>query len=136
MKVKRFSSTELMKTGLLISALCPLSALKAATPEDTMVVIGQENSHADELFAHQTDSATKTSKSLAELSQSVSVITRSQMDDQNIRSLNEAIRYTPGVGAEQWGGVTAYDQYTIRVLVLPKTELVMCSLMDFVIPMA
>ncbi|EBH1935572.1 TonB-dependent siderophore receptor [Salmonella enterica] len=120
MKVKRISSTRtnnkyLMRTGLLISALCPLTVLATAgAPEETMVVTGVENSHADELFAHQTDSATKTSKPLAELSQSVSVITRSQMDEQNIRSLNEAIRYTPGVGAEQWGGVTAYDQYTIR----------------------
>ncbi|WP_226019881.1 TonB-dependent receptor plug domain-containing protein [Serratia symbiotica] len=65
-------------------------------------------------MAKESSSATKTATPLVETPQSVSVITRQQMDDQNTRSLNEALRYTPGVGSEQRGGVTAFDQFTIR----------------------
>ncbi|MGF6574212.1 iron complex outermembrane receptor protein [Paraburkholderia sp. GAS333] len=65
--------------------------------------------------ASTTNSATKTGTSLLEAPQSVSVITRDQMTQQNAQTLNAAVRYTSGVTAETRGGVaTRYDMLTVR----------------------
>lgn len=85
-----------------------------ALSEDTMNVTASNPEAGEGLVATSTKSATKTQTPLLQTPQSVSVITRKQMNDQNVRSLNEALRYTPGVAAEQWGGVTAFDQFSIR----------------------
>ncbi|MBN9559330.1 MAG: TonB-dependent siderophore receptor [Alphaproteobacteria bacterium] len=58
--------------------------------------------------------ATKTDTPILETPQSISTVTRAQMDAQNARSVNEALRYTSGVAAEQRGGTSRYDQLTIR----------------------
>lgn len=49
---------------------------------------------------------TKTDTPLAEVPQAVSVITRDQMDQQNVHSVGDSLRYTPGVYADsRIGGV-------------------------------
>ncbi|MBQ2649522.1 MAG: TonB-dependent siderophore receptor [Achromobacter sp.] len=68
----------------------------------------------DGLIARRASSATRTDTPLGEIPQSVSVVTRAQLDAQDARSVNEAFRYAPGIATEQWGGVTAFDQLTIR----------------------
>lgn len=53
--------------------------------------------------------------SILETPQSVSVITREQMDQQNAQTLNAAVRYTSGVSPETRGGVaTRYDLLKVR----------------------
>lgn len=103
--------------GLSVS-LGYLPAMAAAEPaEDRLTVVAEAEGAGDAgegLFANRSRTATKSETPLLETPQSISVITRRQLDDQNVRSLNEALRYTPGVGAEQWGGVTALDQFTLR----------------------
>ncbi|GGA06763.1 TonB-dependent siderophore receptor [Dyella caseinilytica] len=47
--------------------------------------------------------ATKTDTPIIETPQSISVVTRQQMDDQQPQSLNEALRYSPGVVPETQG---------------------------------
>ncbi|MGE8458469.1 MAG: secretin and TonB N-terminal domain-containing protein, partial [Pseudomonas alloputida] len=47
--------------------------------------------------------ATKTSMPLVETSQSVSVVTRQQMDDQGSQTVAQAMRYTPGVLTNPYG---------------------------------
>lgn len=103
-----------------LPALKPLSlALMAillttqAKAEETLTVTAATSDNSG-LVATRSKSATKTDTPLLETPQSISVITRQQMDAQNVRSLNEALRYTPGVAAEQWGGVSAFDQFSIR----------------------
>lgn len=49
-------------------------------------------------------SATKTETELRDVPQSVSVVTRQQMDDQAIQNLEGAVRYVPGVGFAQGEG--------------------------------
>ncbi|MCY0386006.1 TonB-dependent siderophore receptor [Robbsia sp. Bb-Pol-6] len=59
--------------------------------------------------------ATKTKTSLLETPQSVSVVTREQMDQQNAQTLNAAVRYEAGVTPETRGGIaTRYDLLTVR----------------------
>lgn len=58
--------------------------------------------------------ATKTSLPLAETSQTVSVVTRQQMDDQGSRTVAQAVRYTPGVMSSPYGATTRYDYVAMR----------------------
>ncbi|WP_241024738.1 TonB-dependent siderophore receptor [Burkholderia sp. Ac-20365] len=55
--------------------------------------------------------ATKTDTPLIETPQSVSVVTRDQMTDQNVQSVPEALRYTAGVVSEIRGGSAAGAPY-------------------------
>jgi iron complex outermembrane receptor protein len=58
--------------------------------------------------------ATKTSKALLTTSQSVSVVTREQMDDQGSQTVSEAIRYAPGVLTNPYGATHRYDYVAMR----------------------
>ncbi|MCX2565823.1 TonB-dependent siderophore receptor [Acetobacter suratthaniensis] len=61
-------------------------------------------------------SATKTSTPLIETAQSVTVISRQEMDVRGVLNLNQAVRYTAGITADlRGGGVgTRYDQFLLR----------------------
>lgn len=58
--------------------------------------------------------ATKTSTPLVETSQSVSVVTRQQMDDQGAQTVAQAMRYTPGVLTNPYGATHRYDYVAMR----------------------
>lgn len=58
--------------------------------------------------------ATKTSMALVETSQSVSVVTRQQMDDQGSQTVAQAMRYTPGVLTNPYGATHRYDYVAMR----------------------
>ncbi|GBR71877.1 TonB-dependent siderophore receptor [Gluconobacter kanchanaburiensis] len=61
-------------------------------------------------------SATKSDTPLIETAQSVTVITRNEMDIRNVLNLNQAVRYTAGITPDlRGGGVgTRYDQFALR----------------------
>jgi hypothetical protein len=70
--------------------------------------------------------ATKTDTPILETAQSISVIGRKQIEDQNALSINQALRYTPSVTTEQRGGAgsTRLEQFPrIGVSVLVATVL-------------
>ncbi len=58
--------------------------------------------------------ATKTSMPLVETSQTVSVVTRQQMDDQGSLTVAQALRYTPGVMSSPYGATSRYDYVAMR----------------------
>lgn len=65
--------------------------------------------------AERDRAGTKTDTPLLETPQSISVITRDQMDQQDAHTLNGAVRYTAGVAPETRGGIaTRYDMLKIR----------------------
>jgi iron complex outermembrane receptor protein len=64
--------------------------------------------------ATQSGTATKTNTPVLEIPQSVSTVTREQLDVQNVQSLREAIRYTPGVVAEPRGVASRLEYFYIR----------------------
>lgn len=53
--------------------------------------------------AHYTSAGTKTDTPITEIPNSIYVITKQQMTDQQPQNINEALRYTPGVYAESLG---------------------------------
>jgi iron complex outermembrane recepter protein len=61
-----------------------------------------------------TATGTKTDTPLIETPQSISVITRDEMTQRGVQTLNEALRYTPGVSVELYGMDTRFDWLQIR----------------------
>ncbi|HVI51865.1 MAG TPA: TonB-dependent siderophore receptor [Candidatus Sulfotelmatobacter sp.] len=62
-------------------------------------------------------SATKTDTPISETSQSVSVVTREQLDEQNAKTVTQALRYTPGAFTGQVGASNRYDNVILRGMV-------------------
>ncbi len=58
--------------------------------------------------ARRSATATKTDTPLVETPQSISVITRDQLETQNVRTVNEALRYSPGAFASSVDGRGEY----------------------------
>ena len=110
------SSLRCRRLALIASAaLGPLSwaapAMAEAAAADeapAIIVYGRPDGYDTE----QTPTATKTQTPLVDVPQAVTVISREQLDDQGINSLNEALRYVPGVTLGQGEGHR--DQITLR----------------------
>lgn len=65
-------------------------------------------------------SATKTNTPLVETAQSVTVITRDEMDVRGVLTLNQAVRYAAGITADTRGGEgTRYDLFDLRGFTVP-----------------
>ncbi|RBP83782.1 TonB-dependent siderophore receptor [Marinomonas rhizomae] len=69
------------------------NTLPALVVEET----GLANSTEEQYLEDDSSSATKSTVSVLETGQSISVITRKQMDDQNVKTVKEALNYTSGV---------------------------------------
>jgi len=63
---------------------------------------------------------TKTDTPIIETPQSISVVTRDQIEAQAAHNLNAILRYTPGVAVETRGVVGRLDQYSIRGFDAPQ----------------
>mgnify|MGYP001974534342 CR=1 FL=1 len=66
--------------------------------------------------ARRSSSSTKTDTPLIETPQSISVITRDQMDARNVNKINEALRYTPGIDSQPYGNEPRYTDLRMRGL--------------------
>ncbi|SES87224.1 TonB-dependent siderophore receptor [Stigmatella erecta] len=64
--------------------------------------------------AERTAAGTKTDTALIETPQAVSVVGREQMDAQQVQSVAEATRYTPGVRAGTFGADSRNDWFLVR----------------------
>lgn len=64
--------------------------------------------------ANRSATATKTNSALAETAQSISVIGRDQLEDQNASDLGKALRYTPGIQGEPFGVEPRFTFFRIR----------------------
>ncbi|CAM3545172.1 Ferrichrome-iron receptor precursor [Vibrio aerogenes CECT 7868] len=68
------------------------------------------------------NTATKTSLAPEETPQAISVIDSTTLENQGVKSLNQALRYTPGVVTEVRGGaVTLFDTFNIRGFDAPQS---------------
>lgn len=63
-------------------------------------------------FAGGTSTATKTNTKIMDIPQSVTILTKQQLEDRNSLTLNQALQYVPGVTVAQGEGQR--DQLTIR----------------------
>lgn len=93
----------------LSKVLLPKATTESILPEIAVSSrIAQDNDEAATgqvigYVAKRSATATKTNTALLETPQSISVITKDQMEAQGARSLRDAIGYTPGIGAQSNG---------------------------------
>lgn len=64
--------------------------------------------------ATRTNAVTKTNTPLIETPQSISVVSRQELEDRNVQTLTEAVNYTPGVRTGSAGFDSRFDSFTIR----------------------
>lgn len=105
----------LAAAGPIAGAACAQEA-QGAISLDTITVEGESATGPVRGYvAQRGTTGSKTGTPLAESAQSVSVITRDQLTQQSAQSLNEALRYSPGVTTESRGaGASRFDQFKIR----------------------
>ena len=106
---------ELSSTGTYTLVAVPEGVLDL--PETS--VIGVENTESawgpvDGYTATRTAAGTKTDTALVEAPRSISVATRQQMDDRSVHSLDDAVRYMPGITASSYGSDTRTDWLRVR----------------------
>ncbi len=97
-------------------------APEAATPTTGLppIMVSDErpetaNGPVQGYVARRSSTAMKTDTPLIETPQSISVIGRDELDARGVQSITEAVRYTPGVAAGNWGfDGRGYDWLLIR----------------------
>ncbi|WP_416421801.1 TonB-dependent siderophore receptor [Pseudomonas sp. App30] len=116
-------STLLAGSGLRASSADGASFILQATQDQAMTLpstdvrgfaLGNALGSMDGYNATHSQVATKTSTALLETSQSVSVVTRQQMDDQGAQTVSQTMRYTPGVLTNPYGATHRYDYVAMR----------------------
>ena len=95
-----------------------------AVPEGTLAlpatsVIGVEDAESawgptTGYVAKRTAAGSKTDTALVEAPRSISVVTREQMDDRNVHTLDAAVRYLPGTTGASFGSDTRADWLRVR----------------------
>lgn len=86
-------------------------ALPAHADEPTSlptVVVVSDDLPVDSYTSPTASVGGKTPQALKEIPNSVSVLTRARMDDQNMTSVEDALRYSTGITAVKYGDGTAY----------------------------
>ncbi|MGF6283569.1 TonB-dependent siderophore receptor [Pseudomonas silensiensis] len=111
-------------TGLQLEQSSAGTYSLVAVPEGVMAlpetaVIGVENTESawgpvQGYLATRTAAGTKTDTALVEAPRSISIATREQMDDRNVHSLDDAVRYMPGITASSYGSDTRADWLRVR----------------------
>jgi len=87
----------------------PAFAETAAAPkDDTIVVQGERSSYG----ADRITSSTKTSTPVHDIPQALTIVTKTQIDDQQLRSIGELLTFVPG--ASPATGESNRDQITLR----------------------
>ena len=105
------------RAALLASVVLPAIALAAPARAEVAAEAGDAPAIIvygvpDGYDIEKTRTATKTETPLIDVPQTVTVLSREQLDDQGVESLNDALRYVPGVVLGQGEGHR--DQITLR----------------------
>ncbi|MFT8369169.1 MAG: TonB-dependent siderophore receptor [Acetobacter papayae] len=109
----RSSEAKLKAGGGVSAAHGAKQAPVASTDDEQVMVRGRRASTV-------ASSATKTDTPLVDTAQSVTVITRNEMDVRGVLSLNQAVRYAAGITQDQRGSTaTRYDMFALRGFSVP-----------------
>lgn len=85
----------------------------ADSSTSTLPAVQVQGQSQDDYVAKRTR-ALRTETPIEEIPQSISVVTAEQLRDQNAQNLQEALRYTVGVRADQYGLDNRGDWYSLR----------------------
>ncbi len=108
-----YSALKTIRLGTLATAAAwPLfAAIPARAGDDSERIRVQGQTRQTATVA---STATKTDTKLIETTQTVSVVTRAQMDERLVQTIDEAIRYSPGVQPDTYGADARFDWFRIR----------------------
>jgi catecholate siderophore receptor len=84
-------------------ALSPLAHSQTQSPAATLPKVRVE-ADSESSYTTETAAATKTDTLLRDTPQSISVVTREVMNDQNVQNIADVVRYVPGIGMAQGEG--------------------------------
>ena len=111
-------------TGLQLQQSSAGSYSLVAAPEDSLTLPETSVNAASDsesawgpvegYVAKRTAAGTKTDTALVEVPRSISVATRQQMSDRGVHSLDDAVRYMPGIVSASYGSDTRYDWMRVR----------------------
>ncbi|QRG06228.1 TonB-dependent siderophore receptor [Xanthobacter dioxanivorans] len=114
------------RSWLLCAAACTLVAASPARAQqaqgvelDTITVEGQGTAESptgpvEGYVAHRTIAGSKTDTPLIEVPQSISVVTRDQMDDRAVQNVGQALDYSVGVLGQPFGTDPRFDAPLLR----------------------
>ena len=78
------------------------------------------NGPVDGYLANQSATATKTDTPLLTTPQSISVVTKDQVEAQGAQNIAESLRYTPGVTVSSFGANAFFDSFKLRGFEAPR----------------
>jgi len=108
-RAEGFASTAQMVTVGDGSSAALTVVLSLGSRADTV------NVTADNGFVpYASNTGSKTGAMLVEVPQSISIINERELEARNVTTVNEALRYTPGVQADEYGVEQRYDWLKIR----------------------
>ncbi|EJJ0659791.1 ferrichrome porin FhuA [Cronobacter sakazakii] len=116
-------NTRICRLAVVVATACggfAASALAADSQKEETITVSaaaaQESAWgpAPTIAAKRSATATKTDTPIEKTPQSVSVVTREEMDMHQSQSVKEALGYTPGVVVSNRGASTTYDFVSIR----------------------
>lgn len=121
---KHLALAPFVKARLPLAMACALGAFCfAAQAEEQVLELGATNISGEldspvgedqGYVAKNSRSATKINTPLSETPRSVSVVTQAQMEDRNVQTISEALRYSAGVQAGFYGEDNKQDWFIIR----------------------
>jgi iron complex outermembrane receptor protein len=85
----------------------------APPPDGTLPTVQVQGQAAGDYVAKRTR-VLRTDTPLGEIAQSISIVTDAQLRDQDAKNMQEALRYTVGVRADQYGLDNRGDWYSLR----------------------
>jgi len=100
--------------SLQAAAQAGSASLELDSTDVRAFALGNALGSMDGYNATHSSVSTKTSKALAKTAQSVSVVTREQIERQGALSAADAMRYSPGVLTNPYGNTHRYDYLAIR----------------------
>ncbi|MET1077067.1 MAG: TonB-dependent siderophore receptor [Pseudomonas sp.] len=111
------SGLEALPSGDAVYVIRPQPDSGAAVQLNSVTVVGREQSATGPIegyLAERSVAGTKTDTALIRTPQSVSVVTRDQMDDQAVTNLTQALRYSGGTFADYRGSSHRVDEVYVR----------------------
>lgn len=96
-------------------------AQRETVQSDSHGYVGQRGlGPVDGYLANDSVTATKTDTPLLTTPQSISVVTKDQVQDQGAQNVTEALRYTPGVTIASFGANAFFDSFKLRGFDAPR----------------
>lgn len=108
----RGTGLQLQQSSAGTYSLVAVPENSVALPETSVNAVGDsENAWGpvEGYTAKRTAAGTKTDTALVEVPRSISVATRQQMTDRSVHSLDDAVKYMPGIVSASYGSDKRYD---------------------------